>query len=214
MRTKLGRAIVPLLAVLCALSFVATVNWRPAQFAVIAEIKTDAPAQLQLRYNRGRGLRQEGTLILKPSGEFVRVRFPIDVNSARDLRLVLFGFGRSLDLRSLTLKPLGGAARNLTAADLGPNVPNTTNTQIRQLGEIIHVEWNGTDPLVVHMPGVSRLQASRLASLLQWIFVIPLFCGAGGLVWALRPKATVRTVDLQSAEAPAGRASHLRTAII
>jgi len=46
MRTNPGRAAIPLFAALCALLFVAQVNWRPAQFAVIADIKTDAPARI------------------------------------------------------------------------------------------------------------------------------------------------------------------------
>lgn len=209
-----ARALFPLLTALCALSFVAHVNWRPAPFAVVAEIKTDAPAQLELRYNGGRGLRQEGTVILKPTGEFIRVRFPIDVNSAQDLRLVNFGFGRSLDLRSLTLKPLGGPAQHLTAADLSPNIPNTTNTQIRQLGEVIHVESSGTGPLVLHMSGVSRLQASRIASLLQWIFVVPLAGAALALVCALREKRKVQSDHSPPTGVPDARRSRLRMVVI
>src|SRR5947209_7638340 len=116
MKATLARALIPFLAISCALVFVAQVSWRPAQFALLAEIRTDAPAQIQLRYNRGYGVRQEGISqkILNSPGEFIRVRFPIEVNIAQDLRLVNFGFGRSIDLRSLTLKPLGGRDRKST----------------------------------------------------------------------------------------------------
>lgn len=184
MKATLARALIPFLAVSSALVFVAQVNWRPAQFALLAEIRTDAPAQIQLRYNRGHGVRQEGISkkILNSPGEFIQVRFPIEVNIAQDLRLVNLGFGRSVDLRSLTLKPLRGTARNLTAAELSSITPNT---QISQVGEVIHVESSGTEPLVLHISRGSRLQASRVARLLQWIFVIPLAGAAAGLAFAL-----------------------------
>jgi hypothetical protein len=84
------RAIIALLAAVCALSFVGQVNWRPAQFALFAELRTDAPARIQLRYNRGYGMRQEGisTKLMESKSEFIRVRFPIEANNAQDLRLV------------------------------------------------------------------------------------------------------------------------------
>ena len=184
MKATLARALIPFLAISCALVFVAQVSWRPAQFALLAEIRTDAPAQIQLRYNRGYGVRQEGISqkILNSPGEFIRVRFPIEVNIAQDLRLVNFGFGRSIDLRSLTLKPLGGRALNLTTAELSSITPNT---QIKQVGEVIHVESSGTEPLVLHVSRGSRLEATRVARLLQWIFVIPLVGAAAGLALAL-----------------------------
>ncbi|PYJ89012.1 MAG: hypothetical protein DME70_02935, partial [Verrucomicrobia bacterium] len=184
MKATLARALIPFLAISCALVFVAQVSWRPAQFALLAEIRTDAPAQIQLRYNRGYGVRQEGISqkILNSPGEFIRVRFPIEVNIAQDLRLVNFGFGRSIDLRSLTLKPLGGRALNLTTAELSSITPNT---RIRQVGDVIHVESSGTEPLVLHISRASRLQATRVARLLQWIFVIPLVGAAASLALAL-----------------------------
>ena len=208
----MSRALILFLAVLCALSFIAQVYWRPAQFALFAEIRTDAPTRIQLRYNRGYGVRQEGisTKILKASGEFVRVRFPIEVNSAQDLRLVNLEFGRSLDLRSLTLKPLGGAARSLTAAELSPNTPDTTNTQISQVGDVIHVESSGTEPLVLHISRGSRLRASRTALLLQWIFVLPLAGAAVGLLFALGQKRKIDSDHSQSADLPEARRSRLR----
>lgn len=212
----MSRDLIPLFGALCALFFVAQVNWRPAQFAVIAEIKTDAPARIQLRYNRGYGNRQEGisTKILKASGEFIRVRFPVEVNSAQDLRLVNLGFGSSLDLRSLTLKPLGGPARSLTAADLSPNTPDPINTQISQVGDIIHVESSGTEPLVLHISRGARLPASRTALLLQWIFVVPLAGAALALVCALRQKRKVPPDCSHPAGVPDARRSRLRMAVI
>jgi len=146
------------------------------------------PRESQLRYNRGYRVRQEGisAKILQPSRAFIRIRFPIEVNTAQDLRLVNLGFGRSLDLRSLTLKPLAGPTRSLTAAELSPNTPDRTNTQISQIDEVIHVESNGTDPLVLRLERGSRLQASRTALLLQWIFLVPLAGAALALVCGFR----------------------------
>jgi len=194
------------LALVCSLSFVGQVHWRPAQFTVIAEIKTDAPARLQLRYNRGYGNRQEGIAprdITAP-GDFTRVRFPIEVNSAQGLRLVNLGFGHSLDIRSLILKPLRSAARTFTAAQLAPNSPNTSETRISQVGDIIHVDSNGIEPLVLHIAPGSRFPASRLAELLQWIFFIPLSGAALGLVWMFWQPATNRSWN----------SSRLRTVVV
>lgn len=205
-----------LFASLCAVCFVAQVHWRPAQFALLAEIRTDAPARLQLRYNRGYGVQQEGisTKIVKPTREFIRVRFPIEVNTAQDLRLVNLGFGRSLDLRFLTLKPLAGPTRSLTAAELSPNTPDATNTQISQVDEVIHVESNGTEPLVLHIEGGSRLQASRTALLLQWIFVVPLACAAVALVCAFRQKRNIQPDHSHPAGLSDAFRSRLRMAVI
>lgn len=205
-----------LLALLCAVCFVAQIHWRPAQFALVAEIKTDAPARLQLRYNRGYGVQQEGiaTKIVQPTSEFVRVRFPVEVNTAQGLRLVNFGFGRSLDLRFVTLEPLAGPTRRLTAAELSPNVPDTSNTQISQMGEVIHIESSGTEPLVLHFSRGSRLQASRTALLLQWIFVVPLAGAAVALVCALRQKRNVQPDYSHPAGLSDALRSRLRIAVI
>src|SRR5215212_106307 len=102
MNANLRRALIPALAFLCAISFVAQVHWRPAQFALLAEIKVDALARIELRYNRGYGVRQEGISVrnIEP-GKFVRVRFPIEVNTAQDLRLLNLGFGHKLEIRFL-----------------------------------------------------------------------------------------------------------------
>lgn len=179
--------VIAFLALLCALCFVAQVHWRPAQFVLSAEVRTEAPAWLQLRYNRGYGNRQEGIAkrIVEKTGEFVRLRFPIEVNDAQGLRLVNLGFGRSFDIRSLTIKPLGGTSRTLTAAELSPNTPNKAETKIQQIGDIIHVETSGVEPLVLHIEQGTRAKASRIALVLQWIFLIPLSLAALGLIWAL-----------------------------
>jgi hypothetical protein len=184
MKPYLERAWMPALAILAALSFIGQVHWLPAQFALVAEIKTDTPARLQLRYNRGYGNRQEGvaTRIIEKTGEFVRVRFPIQVNSIHGLRLVNLGFGQALDIRGLTLKPLGGAARMVTAADLSPNSPDKSDTRLTEIDGTIHVEWNGTEPLVLHLDQGARIPASSLALLLQWFFVVPLSIAAIGLI--------------------------------
>ena len=213
MRTNLRRATIPLLAAACALSFIAQVNWRPAQFALLAEVRTDAPALIQLRYNRGYGIRQEGisTKILESTGEFIRVRFPIEVNNAQDLRLVNFGVGHSLDLRSLALKPLHGSARSLTAAELSSHTPNT---QISQTADVIHVVSSGTEPTVLHIERGSRLKASRSARLVQWVFVIPLFCAALGLVRAFRQEVNVRRDNAVPVACPDGRSRRLRMIVI
>jgi hypothetical protein len=191
MNAKSRRALLPGVALVCALSFVAQVHWRPPQFALVAEIKTDAPARMQLRYNRGYGNRQEGLAqnVVAQTGEFVRVRFPIEVSSAHGLRLVNLGFGRSLDIRRLTLESLGSGARVYSPTQLAPNSPNTSETQITEIGDTIHVEWNGREPLVLHIEPGSRIPASRLAALLQWIFVIPLALAALSLVWISRKPA-------------------------
>ena len=180
-----------LCAVACAISFVGQVHWRPAPFAITAEIKTNTPARLQLRYNRGYGNRQEGTTSrdLAQTADFVRVRFPIETSTSQGLRLVNLGFGRELDIRSLRFQPLGAAARQLTAADLTPNSPDTAETRISQEGDIIHVESNGTEPLVLHLLPGSRIEASRLAGLLQWIFVVPLCLAAMALLLGLTKRA-------------------------
>ena len=141
----------------------------------------DAPARIQLRYNRGYGIRQQGisTRFLEAKDEFTRVRFAIQANNARHLQLVNFGVGHSLDLRSLTLEPLGGPARSLTAAELSSQTPGT---QISQVADVIHIASNGTIERRFRA-SIDDIQfkASRIARLLQWIFVIPLFFSAFGL---------------------------------
>src|SRR5256885_8831386 len=146
--TRRSTLMLRLSATLCAVTFIGLVHWRPAQFQVLAEIKTDAPARFELRYNRGYGNRHEGiaTTIVEKTGEFIRVRFPIDVNSAYGLRLVNVGFGRALDIRSLTLKPLGGPPRNVVAAELAPNGPDEAATPRRQVCDTIHIYSNETGP--------------------------------------------------------------------
>src|ERR1041384_4755631 len=188
--TRRTTVVLRLSAILCAVTFIGAVHWRPAQFEVLAEIKTDAPARLELRYNRGYGNRHEGiaTTTVAKTGEFVPVRFPIDVNNAYSLRLINLGFGRSLDIRSLTLKPLGGAPRNFTAPELGPNVPNESETRIRQVGDTIHVDSNGTKPLVLHFGLDARIPATPWAALWQWIFVVPLAVAALGVLIGLRSR--------------------------
>ena len=178
------RVLVPALALGCAIAFIAQVHWSPAQFALVAEIKTDAQAWLQARYDRGYGNQQEGiaTRIVEKTGEFVRVRFPIPVGTIHGLRLVNLGFGHALDIRGLTLQALGGGARTLTAVDLAPNSPDKTETRFTQVGDVIHVDSNGADPLVLHIDPGSRLRSSRLAQVLQWLFVVPLSIAAIGLI--------------------------------
>jgi hypothetical protein len=197
MKPYLERAWKPALAMLAAVSFIGQVHWLPAQFALVAEIKTDTPARLQLRYNRGYGNRQEGvtTRIVEKTGEFVRVRFPIQVNSAHGLRLVNLGFGHALDIRGLTLEPLGGAARTITAADLAPNSPDKSETRLTQIGDTIHVESNGADPLVLHIDHGSRIPASWLAQLLQWLFVVPLSIAAIGVILISRRQLGVQSTE-------------------
>ncbi len=213
MKTNLHHAVIPLLAVLCAIFFLAQVKWRPAQFALLVEIRTDAPARLQLRYNRGYGIRQEGisTKILPATGEFIQVRFPIKVNTAQDLRFVNLGFGHSLDFRSLTLQPLAGPARKLSAVELSSQTPDT---QISQVADVIHVESSGTEPLVLHLERGSRFPASPIALLWQWAFVIPL-CGAAlGLVWVFRREGNGRHDDSLRAVLPNARVPGLRMIVI
>ena len=199
--TTRDRAVPILLAITCAVAFVGQVHWRPALFAVEAEIKTDTPAPLQLRYNRGYGNRQEGitSRVLEKTGEFVRVRFPIETNSAYGLRLVNLGFGHALDIRGLTVKPFGGAARAITAADLAPNSPDKSETRLTQIGDTIHVESNGADPVVLHIDRGSRIPASRLAQLLQWLFVVPLSLAAIGIILISRRHSRPR-LDEPSAD--------------
>ena len=191
---RLDRALPFLFAMVCAIAFVGQVHWRPAPFAVEAEIKTDKPALFELRYNRGYTNRQEGiaTAIVQKTGEFIRVRFPIETNTIHGLRLVNLGFGRSLELRSLALKPLGGPERSLNAAELAPNSPDPAETRISQGDGLIRVEWNGKEPLVLHLDPGSRVPASRLALLLQWVFMVPLSIGALGLFWTFRRANTSR----------------------
>jgi hypothetical protein len=198
----LARAWAPALALLAAVSFIGQVHWLPAQFALVAEIKTDKPARLQLRYNRGYGNRQEGvsTRIVEKTGEFVRVRFPIQVNSAHDLRLVNLGFGHALDIRGLALQPLGGATRTITATDLSPNSPDKSETRLTQIGGTIHVESNGAEPLVLHIDQDSRIPASRLAQLLQWLFVVPLSFAAIGVILISRRHTRPRAGQPSEAE--------------
>lgn len=171
---------------MCVVSFIGQVHWRPAQFTLVGEVKTDAPAWLQLCYHRGQKNPQDGiaTAIIEKTGEFVPVRFPIEINNAYFLRIVNLGFGRTLELRSLALKPLGGPPRPFSAAELAPDSPNPTATRFLQTGNIIRVESNGTQPLVIHLAPGSRVANSTLASLLQWIFCLPLLLGAAGLLWS------------------------------
>ena len=213
MKANFPRAIIPLLAILCALLFIAHVNWRPAPFAVLAEARTDAPAELQLRYNRGYGIQQAGisTKLVESTGKFIPVRFPIEVNTAKDLLLVNFGVGHSLDLRSLVLKPLYGSARSLTAADLSSPTPNT---QISQEGDVIRVASSGKEPTVLHLERGLQSKASRIARLLQWIFVVPLFCAAVGLLFALRQNEKLQRDKADPEASPDGRPNRLRTIVI
>src|SRR3954469_6351147 len=161
MNANLRRALIPALAFLCAFGFVAQVHWRPAQFALLAEIKADAPARIQLRYNRGYGVRQEGiSAVNVEAGKFVRVRFPIEVNTAQDLRLLNLGFGHNLEIRSLALKPLVGAARNFTFAEVSSQTPNT---EITQAVDGIQVTSSGMEPLVLHLDRGTRIEAPPFA---------------------------------------------------
>ena len=211
--TFLRRNAISLLAVACALSFIAQVNWRPAQFALLAELRTDAPALIELRYNRGYGVRQEGIspTILESTDKFIRVRFPIEVNEAQGLRLVNFGVGHSLEIRSLTLKPLLGSARSLAAAELSSRTPKT---EISQRADVIHVLSSGTEPTVLHLELGSRPKASRSTRLLQWMFVIPLFFAGLGLVRALWREVNARRDNAVSVAHPNGRRRHGRTIVI
>src|SRR2546423_1252862 len=195
--TRRSTLMLGLSATLCAVTFIGLVHWRPAQFQVLAEIKTDAPARFELRYNRGYGSRHEGiaTTIVEKTGEFIRVRFPIDVNSAYGLRLVTVGFGRALDIRSRPRRPLGGPPRNIVAAELAPNVPNEAETRISQVGDTIHVDSNGTDPLVLHFELNSRIPATPLAALWQWILVVLLAVAVLWVIMALRSLHLVRRDD-------------------
>ncbi|MEY2509909.1 MAG: hypothetical protein QOE26_672 [Verrucomicrobiota bacterium] len=196
------RAVPILLAIACAVAFTGQVQWRPALFTVEAEIKTDRPALVELRYNRGHGNRQEGitSRVIDKAGEFVRVRFPIETNSAQGLRLINQGAGRSLEIRSLTFNPLGGPARSLTAMDLATNTPNKTETRISGEGEAIHVEWNSLEPLVLHLMPGSRIPATRLAALMQWIFIVPLVLALAGLIMTVRPHPPTRNAGVAAPE--------------
>lgn len=213
MRTFLRRNTIPLLAAACALSFIAQVNWRPAQLALLAELRTDVPALIELRYNRGYGVRQEGISpkILESTDKFIRVRFPLEVNEAQGLRLVNFGAGHSLEIRSLTLKPFLGPARSLTAAELSSRTPKT---EISQTADVIRVQSSGTEPAVLHLELGPRLKASRSARLAQWMFVVPLLFAAAGLVRALRREANAGRDDAVPVAHPNGRLRHLRFIVI
>ena len=187
-KTRRDRAVPILLAIACAVAFIGQVHWRPAPFAIEAEIKTDTPVRLQVHYNRGYGNRQEGiaSRVIEKTGEFARTRFPIESSSAYGLRLINEDAGHSLEIRSLTFKPLAGASRRLSAADLTMNSPDKAETRITEEEGVIHVEWNGAEPLVLQLMAESRIPATRLAALAQWIFVIPLVLALAGLILTFR----------------------------
>lgn len=101
----------------------------------------------------------------------------------------LWPFGRH---PLLMLIPLGGTARSLTAADLAPNSPDPAQTRISQFGDTIRVDSNGAEPLVLHVLPGSRIPASRMALLAQWIFAVPLAIAGLCLILALsrqRPRS-------------------------
>ena len=102
---------------------------------------------VELRYNRGYGNRQEGitSRVIEKTGEFVRVRFPIETSSAQGLRLLNQGAGRSLEIRSLTFKPLGGLARSLGTTDLTTNPADKAETRLSEEGGAIHIESANKD---------------------------------------------------------------------
>lgn len=185
MRLGLSRyraPLVPLLGLLCSLSFIGLVHWRPPQFVLIAEVRSDAPVQLQLRYNRGYGVQQEGISerIIPVSTHFVPVRLPIEVNTAQDLRLVNLGFGRDLEIRAPVLKPLGGSARSIGIGEISSQTPET---QLSAEGDIIRARASGKEPVVLHLLSGTRIEAPRLARLLQSIFLLPLAGAALILMW-------------------------------
>ncbi len=194
MRKNAGRFLVPFFATASAIAFIGQIHWRPAPFALLAEIRTDAPARLELHYNRGYGMRQEGvsTKLLEPASDFVRTRFLIEANTAQNLRLINFGNGQSLQLRSLTLKPLFGAERRLTLNEV---ISVTPGTSMSENTDYIQVQSTGTEPLVLHLDGESRHTASGAARLMQWPFVIAMCLTAIGLVIFLRPAPSLGNTE-------------------
>ena len=82
------RAASAALALLCAFLFIAQINWRPAPFSILMEVKTQRCAKLQALYDAGHGIRQQDSVIrfVDSRNNFSRVRFPIDADDVRELR--------------------------------------------------------------------------------------------------------------------------------
>jgi hypothetical protein len=169
-------------ALVCALLFIAQINWRPAPFSICVEVKTQRCAKLQALYDAGHGIRQQdsATQFVDSRSDFSRVRFPIDAEDVRELRLVNHDATKPLELRQFVQKQLGGKSRIITAADLRPLTPDT---QISQAGEVIRIESGVSNtPAAVAIQMPSPLASSLAIRAIRWTFVVLLGGAAAGLV--------------------------------
>ena len=175
----------PLLALLCAALFVANVAWRPAEFALLAEVKTDAPAQLELRYTRDYGFRRDESVVLSVPGgsEGVGVRFPIESRSLRNLRLKADGC-RVLQVRAAKLKPLGRDARFVTLADFSA-ADSSTRVAGTAAGDVV-LSSDTSSAVTATILSSLRIKSSRIARVIPGLMLIAL---AGAAVALLRSLA-------------------------